>query len=56
MTAGQYGCKLQDKPWSSSGLDKLIRKIGDTGGTNQDMIQTVESEKYRYIIVVGLYY
>ena len=34
MTIGQYAYILQDKPWSSSGLDKLIRKIDDTGGTD----------------------
>ena len=30
----QYACDLQDKPWSSSGLDKLIRKIHGTGCTD----------------------
>ena len=26
--------EFPDKPWSSSGLDKLIRKIDDTVGTD----------------------
>ena len=34
MTVGQYACEFQDKPWSSSGLGNLIRKIDDTGGTH----------------------
>ena len=27
--------EFPDKPWSSSGLDKYIRKTDDTGGTDQ---------------------
>ena len=26
--------EFPDKPWTSSGLDKLTRKIDDTGGTD----------------------
>ena len=34
MTIGQYGCELPNKSCSSSGLDKISRKINDTGGTD----------------------
>ena len=27
--------KFPNKPWSASGLDKLIKKIDDTGGTDR---------------------
>ena len=27
--------EFPNKPWSASGLDKLIRKIDDTGGTDR---------------------
>ena len=27
--------EFPNKPWSPSGLDKLIKKIKDTGGTDQ---------------------
>ena len=45
MTVGQYACELQDKPWLSSGLDKLVRKIDDTAGTDTILL-----------VVVGLYH
>ena len=27
--------EFPNKPWSASGLDKLIKKIDDTGGTDR---------------------
>ena len=35
MAIGQYEWISEKKPWSASGLDKCIKNIDDTGGTDR---------------------